>query len=67
MDGSSSQGPFMLAAFIAILANSLFSEPEISTEIKPLNQAEQNTILAAPEAALSHKHEAIKKLNVASR
>ncbi len=67
MDGSSSQGPFMLAALIAIMMNSLFSEPDVSTEVKRLNQVEQNTILTAPEAVLSQEHAAIKELNVASR
>ncbi len=58
MDGSSSQGPFILAALIAVVINGFFSEPDLKPNVKPLDQVEQKTtpILLETEVALLERN-----------
>lgn len=49
MDASSSQGPFMLAALIFVLLNSLISEPEVKQKAHALKDNITNTQVVLKE------------------
>lgn len=49
MDASSSQGPFMLAALIFVLLNSLISEPEVEQKAHALKDNITNTQVVLKE------------------
>lgn len=49
MDASSSQGPFMLAALIFVLLNSLLSEPEAEQKAHALKDKSTNTQVVLKE------------------
>lgn len=51
MNSSSTQVPFMLAAFIAVIIHSLTSEPTVDHKMKATNKVETTTAVAMLDKA----------------